>query len=149
LTSVSIPNSVTSIENYAFKNCTELSYVGYLGTIDPGESSTGVFDDCYRLPYITVTGKYLNNSFCNKSISRRGVVVEIDLNSGLKPDEININELTQIIRQNETSTNDFIVEVVTDDSNNAVSILVYVDDKQTANTMKVQIEEKKEQCKDI
>lgn len=60
-TEITIPDSVTTIRNYAFYNCHNLTSV----TIPDSVTSIGygVFDDCYQLKYNRHdTGKYLGNT---------------------------------------------------------------------------------------
>jgi len=69
LETVTIPNSVTSIGDYAFYGCSRLSSVTYLGVNDPGNQSTGVFDECSDLINICVTKLYLDETFCGGQVS--------------------------------------------------------------------------------
>lgn len=63
LTSITIPNSITSIGNYAFYNCSSLTSINipdsmtYIGN--------GVFNNCYRLTSINVSEN--NSSYMNKN----------------------------------------------------------------------------------
>lgn len=134
LTNINIPNSVTSIGTRAFNNCSDLSHVCYLGSSDPGKSSTSVFDGCNKLDNVIVIKDYTDISFCGMPISKRETYVEIKLDDGVKVNEIDVNEFVQIMCETSGNSKDNIsVEVKTDDNNNVICILVYVNDEQTAN----------------
>ena len=68
LTSVAIPSSVTSINYCAFCDCYALTKVTYYGTIDPGDSSSYIFYDCYNLYCLLVPPSYTSNTFCGHSV---------------------------------------------------------------------------------
>ena len=137
LTSITIPDSVTYIGNYAFKICSSLSYVEYLGTHDPGEYSTGVFDDCISLPYITVTARYLDTNFCSKLISKDVLddewMIEFEIED-LNVTEFNKTEILHIISDaSGIDINKIDIESQIDDNGRVVKIIVIVNNEQKAN----------------
>ena len=62
LTSVSIPESVTSIRNYAFEGCSSLIAIAYDGTNEP-TMGTDVFKNANHLEKVCVPEIYSSNSF--------------------------------------------------------------------------------------
>jgi len=145
---VSIPDSVDYIGDSAFSGCNSLSYVSYLGTKDPGVSSTDVFAGCGELRHITVNDNYRGNMFCRKLISKRYLYVEITVVEGVKADLIDMSVLAKIICETSgEKAEDISLFVETDTDGNVVRFLVYVDGKQTANSIADRVNEKKEQCK--
>jgi len=83
LTTIDIPDSVTTIGNTAFYGCSSLSHVCYLGTNDPGKSSSSVFGSCSKLSFAAVTNKYEDNSFCGISVMNAGETCVADKSSSV------------------------------------------------------------------
>ena len=166
LTSITIPSSVQSIGDYAFTFCKNLSHVCYFGEKDPGSSSSGVFSECDGLANVSVTENYNSTTFCGKQACDDGTclaessstqssealddkryIVVLELDEGVKADQINTSELINVICETSgIKTDDVSVEVKTDDNNNVVRILVYVNDEETANTIVAKINEEKQKC---
>ena len=69
LTSVTIGNSVTSIGTSAFDSCSSLTSVTYLGVSNPGSSSSNIFYNC-PLQKVKVPIEYASSSFCGESIDK-------------------------------------------------------------------------------
>jgi len=75
LRSVTIGRSVKYIGNSAFRQCLNLQYVCYLGTRDPGTDSQDVFAGCYYYPTISVTELYIDTTFCHEPTRKDGTCV--------------------------------------------------------------------------
>lgn len=143
LTSVEIPSTVTSIGDQAFENCGSLSYVEYLGTSDPGKGPA-VFAGC-SLPNVTVTKNYVGDSFCGKPVAKRETYVELKID-GVKVDDIDTDALIDVICDTGISREAVSIKVQTDESNNVLNILVYVNDEQTAHTIVTRMDKEIEKC---
>lgn len=66
---LNIPKSVSSIEDAAFSGCNNIHSVTYLGSSDPGKTSSNVFSSPY-LSYVDVPSNYDSNRFCGKSVRK-------------------------------------------------------------------------------
>ena len=66
---LNIPKSVSFIEDAAFSGCNNIHKVTYLGSSDPGKTSSNVFSSPY-LSYVDVPSNYNSNRFCGKSVRK-------------------------------------------------------------------------------
>jgi len=67
LTSVTIPGSVSVIDDTAFLSCSDLEIVSYLGNSDPGVNAKDMFYDCHKLRAICVPLLYNSTNFCGET----------------------------------------------------------------------------------
>jgi len=67
LKEITIPASVSSIEDGAFFDCYALKFVTYMGTKDPGEKSKNVFAACVSNPTFCVSPNYASPKFCGQT----------------------------------------------------------------------------------
>jgi len=67
LVTVRIESNLSSIGSDAFKGCSSLKNMTYLGVARPSYSS-GVFDGCNDLTCVVVTSDYTSGTFCGKPI---------------------------------------------------------------------------------
>ena len=72
ITSLVIPSSVKFVKDYAFASMTNLVYVIYKGTTDPGNWSYGLpFFMCTNLEFICVPPDYESSEFCGRTAITR------------------------------------------------------------------------------
>ncbi len=64
--SVTVPESVTSIGSYAFRDCSSLTSVNYLGTIDGWAQIR--FDNEYANPFCYADNFYINGTLVNEAV---------------------------------------------------------------------------------
>jgi len=67
LTSINLPGSIQSVDQEAFFNNTELTYVSYRGNSEPSWHGL-TFDDCPALEYVCVGPNYTSSSFCGRRV---------------------------------------------------------------------------------
>jgi len=79
--SIIIPGSVSTIDKYAFCYNDGLSYVRYLGQIDPNKYNNKVFCDCPNLTDICVESSYWSSQFCRMPVNKTCVDPSFDSNS--------------------------------------------------------------------
>jgi hypothetical protein len=72
LKSITIPESVTSIDDYAFSDCKGLTSVTYKGTSNPGMYVSNVFNNCPYVSKAKVPENYEDEKFCGLSIEKPG-----------------------------------------------------------------------------
>jgi len=68
LISITIPNSVTSIEDYAFEDCSNLTSVTYLGSTAP-QCPSNAFYNCKSLNSMCFPIDYNSSTFCGRNIA--------------------------------------------------------------------------------
>jgi len=138
---VVIPKSVTSVGTRAFENCGTLTHVCYLGTNDPGKSDEHVFDGCNLLDEVVVVSGYEDEEFCEKPIKKRtNVYVVLEMDEGVKD-----MDLEQLYKELDMLPDNVSVKVERNDNYDIVRLLLFVDDEETANNIVSTIEEKREE----